>query len=105
MRQPTSAQRATLERLERTVGPRRRYTSKHRGSSIVRQFRLYLEREDADQIGQALYEYLTMKIPFIIAHFGLVPPDGGFRTHYAEPAGLLSDIFPRLSVLRGPGFV
>jgi hypothetical protein len=90
----TSSQQAALKRLEQTVGPRRRYTSEDRGSSIVRQFRLYLEREDATKIGQALYRYLTLKIPFVIAHYGLVAPDGSFRTYYQEPARLLADIFP-----------
>ena len=94
MKQQTSTQRAALKRLEQTAGARRRYTSEDRGSSIVRQFRLYLEREDASKIGQALYRYLTLKIPFVIAHFGLVPPDGGFRTYYQEPARLLADILP-----------
>ena len=90
----TSTQQPALKRLEQTVGPRRRYTSEDRGSSIVRQVRLYLEREDATKIGQALYRYLTLKIPFIIAHYGLVAPDGSFRTYYQEPARLLADIFP-----------
>jgi hypothetical protein len=94
MSQPTRAQQAALKRLEQTFGARRRYTSEDRGSSIVRQFRLYLESEDATKIGQALYRYLTLKIPFVIAHYGLVPPDGGFRTYYQEPARLLADILP-----------
>jgi hypothetical protein len=94
MKEPTSTQQAALKRLEQTAGARRRYTSEDRGSSIVRQFRLYLESEDASKIGHAMYRYLTLKIPFVIAHFGLVAPDGGFRTYYQEPARLLADILP-----------
>jgi len=99
MRPPTPAQQAALERLDRTAGPRRRYTSSHSGASIVSQFRRYLEREDANQIGQALYEFLTMKVPSIIAHFGLVAPDGQFRVYYAEPALLLVDIYQQREML------
>lgn len=99
MKPPTSSQQAALQRLEQTVGARRRYTSDDRGSSIVRQFRLYLDSEDASKIGQALYRYLTLNIPFIIAHYGLVAPDGGFRTYYQEPARLLADILPHTQQL------
>jgi RimJ/RimL family protein N-acetyltransferase len=94
VRHTTAAQRATLKRLDRTAGQRRRYTSQYRGASIVRQFRLYFQHEDADHIGHALYEFLTLKVPGVEARSGLIPPDGGFRHHYAQPAALLADVMP-----------
>lgn len=66
------------------------WVERHRGQRVIDELRRYLERSDADQIGHALYEHLTLHCGFI-AHHGLVPPDGGFRIEYREPVTLIDE--------------
>ncbi len=87
----TPVQQARIAELQDDNGWPRLYTSKVQGKTIVGQFRRYVTREDADCIEPALYEFLMMVCGFI-AEYGLIPPDGGFRIKWAEPAALIEEL-------------
>jgi hypothetical protein len=87
----TLAQGKRLEEIRAANHGQRIYLSSTKGKSITDQFRRYLTREDATHIGKALYGFL-MGVCGFIAEFGLVPPDGGFRIKWAEPADLIENL-------------
>lgn len=60
------------------------YTEKVTGRGIVSAWRRYLERGDAEQITDPLYEFIHGKCGYI-AHFNL----HNFRLVYADPAKML----------------
>lgn len=84
----TAVQRKRVEELQAENGGRRLYTYPVKGKAITDQFRRYVTRQDASCIGRGLYEFL-MNVCGFIAEYGLVPPDGGFRIKWAEPADLI----------------
>jgi hypothetical protein len=84
----TVVQQQRLDAIRGEGCERRLYTYAVGGKTIVGQFRRYLQRQDAGCIGNALYEFLTVACSFI-AEMGLVPPDGGFRIVWAEPADMI----------------
>jgi hypothetical protein len=61
------------------------------GKTIIGQFRRYVTRQDARCIEKALYDFL-MSVCGFIAEYGLVPPDGNFRSKWAEPAALMEEL-------------
>lgn len=83
------AQSARIDEL--SVGGERIFAEKVQGASVISAMRRYCATRDAGQINKALYSFLTGHLSFI-AHFGLVPPDGGFRTEYADPDRLCVDL-------------
>lgn len=87
----TPVQRKRVEEIQADNGGCRLYTYPVKGKTITDQFRRYVTRQDASYIGQALYEFL-MNVCGLIAEYGLVPPDGGFRTKWAEPATLIDTL-------------
>jgi hypothetical protein len=87
----TPAQQARLEELQDDNGWPRLYPERVQGKTIIGQFRRYVTRQDADCIEHALYDFLMMVCGFI-AEYGLVPPDGGFRIKWAEPAALIEEL-------------
>ena len=87
----TPVQQARLDELQDEDGKRHIYTERVQGKTVVGQFRRYVTREDAEQIGHALYEFL-MGVCGFIAEYSLIPPDGGFRTKWAEPADLIAEL-------------
>jgi len=87
----TDAQTRRVRELQNENGRPRIYTYSVQGKTIVGQFRRYLTRQDAACIEKALYEFLTGPCGFI-TEYGLVPPDGGFRIKWAEPADLLEEL-------------
>jgi hypothetical protein len=99
----TSVQRRRVEDLQDENGRPRIYTYPAQGKTIIGQFRRYVTQEDASHIGHALYEFLTGPCGFI-AEYGLIPPDGGFRIKWAEPANLMQELangFGGAAVRRG----
>jgi hypothetical protein len=87
----TLVQQARLDELQDENGYPRIYTYPVQGKTIVGQFRRYVTREDAEQIGHALYDFLKGVCGFI-AEYGLIPPDGNFRIKWAEPADLIAEL-------------
>lgn len=87
----TPAQRERVEELQDETGWPRIYTYPVQGKTIVGQFRRYVTWQDASCIGPALYEFLTGVCGFI-AEYGLAPPDGNFRSKWAEPASLMDEL-------------
>ncbi len=87
----TPAQQERVREVEASNGGARIYTYTTKGQTVLDQFRRYLTRQDADCIGRALYEFLTVACSFI-AETGLVPPDGSFRLVWAEPADLIDSL-------------
>ena len=87
----TPVQQARIAELQDENGRPRLYTSKVQGKTIIGQFRRYVTSQDADCIEPALYEFLMLVCGFI-ADYGLVPPDGGFRIKWAEPAALIEEL-------------
>ncbi|MGH2903066.1 MAG: hypothetical protein ACRDK7_05700 [Solirubrobacteraceae bacterium] len=87
----TPAQQARLAELQDENGWPRIYTYTVQGKTIIGQFRRYVTREDSSCIEKALYDFL-MGVCGFIAEYGLVPPDGGFRTRWAEPASLIEEL-------------
>jgi len=87
----TAPQQARLEELQDENGWPRIYTYNVQGKTIIGQFRRYVTREDASCIERALYDFL-MGVCGFIADYGLVPPDGGFRIKWAEPADLIEEL-------------
>jgi hypothetical protein len=87
----TPPQQARLAELQDENGWPRIYTYNVQGKTIIAQFRRYVTREDAGCIEKALYDFL-MGVCGFIAEYGLVPPDGGFRTKWAEPASLIEEL-------------
>ena len=88
---PTPVKQQRVEELQDENGWPRIYTYPVQGKTIVGEFRRYVIREAAACIGRALYDFLMMVCGFI-AEYGLVPPDGGFRTKWAEPAKLIEEL-------------
>jgi hypothetical protein len=88
---PTVVQQRRVEELQDDNGWPRIFTYPVQGKTIVGQFRRYVTQEDAEQIGQALYDFLKGTCGFI-AEYGLIPPDGGFRIKWAEPADLMHEL-------------
>jgi|HubBroStandDraft_2_1064218.scaffolds.fasta_scaffold322713_2 hypothetical protein len=84
----TAAQQQRLDALRAEGCDRRLYTYNTRGATITGQFRRYLEREDASCVEKALYGFLTVTCSFI-AEMALAPPDGNFRSVWAEPADMI----------------
>lgn len=95
----TPVQQQRVEELQAETGGQRLNTDPVKGNAITDQFRRYVTREDASCIGRPLYEFL-MNVCGFIAEYGLVPPDGGFRTKWAEPAKLI-DALPGECRLNG----
>ena len=87
----THVQRQRVEEIEAKTGGQRLYTYPVQGKTIVGQFRRYVTREDSSCIEHALYDFLMMVCGFI-AEYGLIPPDGGFRSKWAEPAALIEEL-------------
>jgi hypothetical protein len=87
----TPAQQKRLDELQDENGWPRIFTYPVQGKTIVGQFRRYVTQEDAEQIGHALYDFL-MGVCGFIAEYGLIPPDGGFRIKWAEPANLIAEL-------------
>jgi hypothetical protein len=87
----TPAQQERVREVEASNGGARLYTYTTKGKTILDQFRRYLTRQDAGCIGRALYEFLTVACSYI-AEMGLVPPDGGFRRVWAEPADFIESL-------------
>jgi hypothetical protein len=87
----TPAQQARLAQLQDENGWPRIYTYNVQGKTIIGQFRRYVTREDSSCIEKALYDFL-MGVCGFIAEYGLVPPDGGFRIKWAEPASLIEEL-------------
>jgi hypothetical protein len=87
----TVVQQARIEALQDESGWPRLYTYPVNGETIIGQFRRYITREDATCIDRALYDFLMMVCGFI-AEYGLIPPDGGFRIVWAEPAALIEEL-------------
>jgi hypothetical protein len=87
----TLVQDRRVEELQDDNGRPRIYTEPLQGKTIVGQFRRYVTQEDAEQIGHALYDFLKGTCGFI-AEYGLIPPDGGFRIKWAEPADLMGEL-------------
>lgn len=88
----TAVQQRRLDVIREEGCERRLYTYQVQGKTIVGQFRRYLQRQDASCIEKALYEFLTGACSFI-AETGLVPPDGGFRIVWAEPADMIEALY------------
>jgi hypothetical protein len=84
----TPVQQQRVEGLQAANDGQRIYTYPVNGKTITDQFRRYVTRQDASHIGKALYGFLTGVCGFI-AEYGLIPPDGGFRIKWAEPAKLI----------------
>lgn len=80
-----------VQEIEASNGGARVYTYPIQGKTIIGQFRRYVTRQDSKCIGHALYEFLMMVCGFI-AEYGLIPPDGGFRTKWSEPASLIEEL-------------
>jgi hypothetical protein len=87
----TAVQQARVAELQDKDGWPRLYTYPVQGKTIIGQFRRYVTRQDASCIEKALYDFL-MSVCGFIAEYGLVPPDGGFRSKWAEPASLLEEL-------------
>jgi hypothetical protein len=87
----TRFQQARLDELQDENGWPRLFTYPVQGKTIVGQFRRYVTREDAEQIGRPLYDFL-MGVCGFIAEYGLIPPDGNFRIRWAEPASLITEL-------------
>jgi hypothetical protein len=87
----TPAQQRRVQEVRAANGGARVYTYTTKGQTVLDQFRRYVTRQDADCIGRALYEFLTVACNFI-AETGLVPPDGSFRLVWAEPADLIDSL-------------
>ena len=87
----TAVQQARVEALQDENGWPRIYTEPVQGKTVIGQFRRYVTREDSSCIEKALYDFLKGRCGFI-AEYGLIPPDGGFRTKWAEPADLLAEL-------------
>ncbi len=87
----TLPQQARVAELQDENGWPRIYTYNVQGKTIIGQFRRYVTREDASCIERALYDFL-MGVCGFIADYGLVPPDGGFRIKWAEPADLIEEL-------------
>jgi len=82
---------ARVQQLEAANAGARIYTYDAQGTTIIGQFRRYVTRQDPSYIGRALYEFL-MGVCGFIAEYGLIPPDGGFRSRWAEPASLIEEL-------------
>lgn len=87
----TPAQQERIAELQDENGYPRLYPQHVQGKTIIGQFRRYVTREDTSCIGQALYNFLRLVCGFI-AESGLIPPDGGFRLVWAEPAALIDEL-------------
>jgi hypothetical protein len=87
----TKPQQDRVAELQDENGWPRLYTYPVQGKTIIGQFRRYVTRQDAQCIEPALYDFL-MSVCGFIAEYGLVPPDGGFRSKWAEPASLLEEL-------------
>jgi hypothetical protein len=87
----TPAQHARIAELQDENGYPRIYPQAVQGKTIIGQFRRYVTREDARCIEKALYEFLMMVCGFI-AEYGLMPPDGNFRSKWADPASLIEEL-------------
>lgn len=85
-----AAQAARIDELT-TAGAGRVFPERVQGASVVAALTRVCRTGDAAQINKALYGFLTGHLSFI-AHYGLVPPDGGFRIEYADPRRLCADI-------------
>jgi hypothetical protein len=92
----TIVQNQRVEELQDADGRPRIFTYPVQGKTVVAQFRRYATQEDAEQIGQALYDFLKGTCGFI-AEYGLIPPDGGFRITWAEPADLMHELANSIS--------
>ncbi len=86
-----AAQKARIAELQDENGYPRLYAENVQGKTIIGQFRRYVTREDACCIEKALYDFLMMVCGFIAEH-GLVPPDGNFRSKWADPASLIEEL-------------
>ncbi len=84
----TPVQQQRVKELKAANEDQRIYTYRAKGKTITDQFRRYVTRQDASYIGQALYGFL-MGVCGFSAEYALVPPDGGFRIKWAEPAKLI----------------
>lgn len=87
----TPAQRTRITELQDESGYPRLYRENVQGKTIIGQFRRYVTREDSRCIEKALYDFLMMVCGFIAEH-GLVPPDGNFRSKWADPASLIEEL-------------
>ncbi len=87
----TPAQRARIAELQDEHGYPRLYAETVQGKTIIGQFRRYVTREDSRCIEKALYDFLMMVCGFI-AEYGLAPPDGNFRSRWADPASLIEEL-------------
>jgi hypothetical protein len=87
----TDVQQARIDEIQDEHQRPRLYAQQVQGKTIIGQFRRYVTREDADCIEHALYEFLMMVCGFI-AEYGLIPPGGGFRVKWAEPAALIEEL-------------
>lgn len=85
-----SAQQARIDALT-ADGAGRIFAERVQGASVISALTRFCRTRDAGQINKALYGFLTGHLSFI-AHYGLVPPDGGFRIEYADPDRLCADI-------------
>lgn len=89
------AQSERIDRLSAETGGRI-FAEKVQGASVIAALTRFCHSRDARQINKALYSFLTGHLSFI-AHYGLVPPDGGFRIEYADPDRLCADILAAFS--------
>lgn len=87
----TTPQEERVAELQDEDGRPRLYTYPVQGKTIIGQFRRYVTRQDACCIEKALYDFL-MSVCGFIAEYGLAPPDGNFRSKWAEPASLLEEL-------------